>query len=186
MRIALCVRHQKAIYRLVWLNESAAGIYVGVLGSTEDAHVSYHADGARHTKIGPEYINRFSDAPISSFAGFKQLDHFSLSLTKNWFNSKTVYAGDERTESIVLLDERLLSGADTLALDVWLTGRRSEFELLDVISKHVVTHPPFTVVGQFVSALENFPQHKIALTLRSARSRSIATDQLIFHPAKGA
>lgn len=167
------------------MSESRAGLYVGVLGSDEDTHVSYHQDGTHHTKMGIEYHNRFSDAPISSSVGFKQLDHFSLSLTKNWFNPKTVYTGDERTESIVLLDERLLLGKDTLALDVWLTDRASEPMLLDTIAKNVVVHAPFNVVTEFVSSLEHFPEHKIALTLRSGRIRDVAQDQLMF-PSEGA
>ena len=182
MRVALCVRHEKTIFRLVWINESKAGIYLGVLGSEQDSHISYHQDGTRHTKIGAEYHNRFSDTPISSHTSFKQLDHLSLSLTKNWFNPKTIYAGDERTESIVLLDERLLYGRDTLALDVWMTDRASEQKLLDVIAEHVVTRPDFQVVAEFVSALEYFPDQKIALTLSSARVRDVDSTQLMFPP----
>ena len=125
MRIALCVRHEKTIFRLVWINESKAGIYIGTLGAQEDSHASYHQDGTRHTKIGYEYHNRFSDIPIASHTGFKQLGHYSLSLTKNWFNAKTIYTGDDKTESIVLLDQPLFYDRDTLALDVWMTDRAS-------------------------------------------------------------
>jgi hypothetical protein len=101
VRIALCVRYQQQVFRLVWINESTNGIYVGVLGAHHDSHVSYHQDGTRHVKLGSEYHNRFSDTPITSHKDVKQLDHFSLPLTKNWFNSKTAYAGDEKTESLI-------------------------------------------------------------------------------------
>ncbi|HEY3326915.1 MAG TPA: hypothetical protein VGK14_07045 [Novimethylophilus sp.] len=182
MRTALCVRHEKTIYRLVWLNESKAGIYIGVLGSEQDSHISYHQDGTRHTKMGSEYHNRFSDVPISSHTGFRQLEHLSLSLTRNWFNAKTIYTGDARTESIVLLDERLFYDKDTLALDVWMTDRQSEQDLLESIAKHTLTRENFQVVTEFVSALEYFPNQKIALTLCSARVRGVDSSQLMFPP----
>lgn len=180
MRVALCVRHEKTIFRLVWINESRAGIYLGVLGTEQDSHISYHQDGTRHTKIGADHHNRFSDIPISSHVSFKQLDHLSLSLTKNWFNPRTIYNGDEKTEVTVLLDQRLLYGRDTLALDVWMTDRASEQKLLDAIAKHLVTRPDFQVVAEFVFALEYFPNQKIALTLCSSRVRDVDSTQLMF------
>lgn len=180
MRVALCVRRQKSIYRLVWLGESKAGIYVGVLGAQEDSHVSYHTDGTRHVKIGDEYHNRFADTPISEFKGFKQLDHFSLSLTKDWFNAKSLYAGDAKTESIVLVDEQLLAGKDTLALDVWLTDRKSEQDLLNITATGPASDPKFTLVSEFLASLENFPEHKVAISLCSARIRDIPAVQLMF------
>jgi hypothetical protein len=124
MRIALCVRYHQQVFRLVWINESTNGIYVGVLGAKQDNHVSYHQDGTRHVKLGSEYRNRFSETPITSHKDVKQLYHFSLPITKDLFNSKTTYTGDEKTESLVLLDERLLYDKDTLALDVWLLVKK--------------------------------------------------------------
>ncbi len=185
MRIALCIRYQQQMFRLIWINESKNGIYVGVLGAQQDSHVSYHQDGTRHVRLGSEYHNRFSDTPIASHKDVKQLDHFSLSLTKNWFNSKTAYAGDEKTESLVLLDERLLYNKDTLALDVWLLDRASELKLLDTVARLIASDPSFQVVAELVSALDNFPDHKIALTLRSARVREIEA-ALLMQPERDA
>ena len=179
MRIALCVRHEQSIFRLVWITESKAGIYIGTLGSNEDSHESYHQDGTRHTKIGPEYHNRFKDVPIASHTGFKQLGHFSLSLTKNWFNAKTIYIGDDKTESIVLLDQRLFYNKDTLALDVWMTDRTSEQKLLAITAGSFEVAPKFHAVAELVSSLDYFPNQKIVLTLRSARIRDVAPSRLL-------
>ena len=66
MRISICFRRGSRIHRLVWLNESKAGIYLGVLGGQREFHVSYHQDGTRHAKFDSEYQNRFSDVPILS------------------------------------------------------------------------------------------------------------------------
>jgi hypothetical protein len=185
MRIALCVRYQQQLFRLVWINESTNGIYVGMLGAQHDSHVSYHQDGTRHVKLGSEYHNRFSDTPIRSHKDVKQLDHFSLPLTKNWFNSNTAYTGDEKTESLVLLDERLLYDKDTLALDVWLLDRASELKMLDTVARVIAVDPCFQIVAELVSALDNFPQHKIALTLRTARVREVEAE-LLMQPQKDA
>jgi hypothetical protein len=179
MRIALCVRHLQAIYRLVWLNESKVGIYVGTLGGAEDAHLSYHKDGTQHMKMGEGYHNRDKCTPIAAHVGFKHLGHFSLSLTKGCFNRKTTYRGDGKTKSVVLIDERLLLWRDTLALDVWLTDRPSEYELLRTIANKRMDHR-FQVVAELVSALDHFPLHKLAITLRAARLRDVEPAQLMF------
>jgi len=180
MNIALCVRHLQAIYRLVWLNESKVGIYVGTLGGAEDAHLSYHKDGTKHMKMREAYYNRDKCTPIAAHVGFKHFGHFSLSLTKSWFNDKTIYRGDKKTKSVVLIDERLLLGKDTLALDVWLTDRPSERELLRTILTHKRMDHQFQVVAELVSALDYFPHHKLAITLGAARLRDVEPEQLMF------
>src|SRR5437879_92875 len=88
MRIALCVRFDKRLFRLVWINESKNGIYVDILGGKQEAHVSYHQDGNRHVKLGNDYHNRFSDTPIAAHKGPKQLGHLSLPLNKESFKPK--------------------------------------------------------------------------------------------------
>ncbi|MBL8510659.1 MAG: hypothetical protein JNM52_03345 [Betaproteobacteria bacterium] len=186
MRIALCVRHGQSIFRLVWITESKAGIYIGALGSSEDAHQSYHQDGTRHTKIGVEYHNSFGDTPIAEHTGFKQLVHCSLSLTKNWFNAKTIYTGDDKTESIVLLDQQLFYGKDTLALDVWMTDRASEQKLLAFIADSFLTTSKFHAVSELVSSLDYFPNQKVVLTLRSAKVRGVDPSDLMFPPKNDA
>ena len=173
MRISLCFRRDKQVYRLVWLNESKDGVYLGVLGGQREFHVSYHQDGTRHAKLGSEYHNRFSDVPITSHTGVKQVDHLSLSMTKEWFSAATAYPGDEKTETLILLDEGLFRGRDTLALDVWLLDRASDPELFSTIGKILVADEKFQVIAEMVAALDHFPDHKIAITLRSARIRAV-------------
>jgi hypothetical protein len=179
MRLALCIRYQQKVFRLLWINESRKGIYVGVLGRKADSHVSYHRDGTRHFKRGSEHRIPFSDTPIASHKGPKQLGHFSLPLLTDWFTAETAYAGDEKTETVVLLDERVLYDKDTLALDVWLLDRASESELLDTVARSIVQLPSFHIVAELVLSLQNFPDHKLALTVRSARTRQVDTAQLM-------
>jgi hypothetical protein len=80
MRIALCVRFNKRLFRLVWITESKNGIYLGILGGKQEAHVSYHQDGNRHAKLGDDYHNRFKDTSITDHEGPKQLGHLSFPL----------------------------------------------------------------------------------------------------------
>jgi hypothetical protein len=180
MRIALCVRHLHEIYRLAWLNESKDGIYVGALGGAADAHLSHHKDGTQHMKMGEGYHNRDKCTPIAAHVGFKHFGHFSLSLTKGWFNDKTIYRGDKKTKSAVFIDERFLLGKDTLALDVWLTDRPAERELLRTIVTHKRKNHQFQVVAELVSALDYFPHHKLVITLGATRLRDVEPERLMF------
>lgn len=173
MRISICFRRDNQIYRLVWLNESNGGVYLGVLGGQQEYHVSYHQDGTRHAKLDLEYHNRFSDVPIASHTGVKQLDHLSLAMTKEWFNAATRYPGDEKTETLVLLDEGLFCGRDTLALDVWLLDRASEPQLFGAVGRMLAAEKNFQVVAEMVVTLDHFLNHKIGLTLRTARIRTV-------------
>jgi hypothetical protein len=158
----------------VWLSESKAGFYVGLLGGQNEFHHSYHTDGMRHDKLDSECHHRFSDFPIALHIGLKQIYHVSLPMTNNWFNSASEYHGDEKTETIILLDEALLLGCDTVALDVWLLDRTSEPILFETVGRISSSNEQLHMVGEVVTALENFPNHKIALTLRSAKIRGVA------------
>jgi hypothetical protein len=179
MRIALCVRSGNQLFRLVWITESKNGIYLGILGREQEVHVSYHQDGNRHAKLGDEYHIRFKEAPITDHEGWKHLGHLSLPLTKESFKPKMAYSGDAKTESLLVLDERLLWNKDTLALDYWLFDRTSEPELLDIVARVLASNSDFQVLAELVCSLDNFPDHKIALTLRSARVREIDDAMLL-------
>jgi hypothetical protein len=173
VRISICFRWNSQIYRLVWITESRDGVYLGLLGGQEEFHVSYHQDGTRHSKIGSEYHNRFSDAPIAAFTGFKLLDHVSLSMSPEWFTAATAYAGDEKTETLFVLDESLFRNRDTCMVDVWLCDRPSERSLLEAIGRTVSGEASFHIASETLLALDNFPNHKLGVTLRMAKIRQI-------------
>ena len=173
MRISICFRRDSQIYRLVWITESKGGIYLGLLGGQQEFHVSYHQDGTRHAKVGSEYHNRFSDTPIASFAGSKHLDHVSLSMSPEWFSTATAYVEDEKTETLFVLDESLFRGRDTCAVDVWLCDRASEPNLIDTIGLALGSLPSFQIVTETLMALDNFPNHKLGITLRAAKIRQL-------------
>jgi hypothetical protein len=173
MRIALCFRRNDNIHRLVWITESKNGIYLGIQGAKQEIHISYHQDGTRHAKLGTDYHNRFSDVQIASHKGVRQLHHVSLPITKEWFTTGTAYSGENKTESLFLLDEALFRDRDTLALDVWLLDRASEQELFRTVGRLIKFDPAFHIITEIVASLDSFPEQKIALTLRSARVRGV-------------
>lgn len=171
MRISLCFRRVGGLYRLVWLNESGGGLYYGFLGAQQESHESYHADGIRHTKLGSDYHPSGKSAPISEWRGVLQLGHVSMPFTDNWLSAATAYIGDEKTETVVIIDESHFREGRTCALDIWLLDRASEPELYEILAKHLSNDSTFTMIADVVSSLDSYPDHKVAITLRSGPPR---------------
>jgi len=172
MRISICIRRKTGTFRLVWVNESKTGVYLGNVGGTEESHVSYHQDGNRHFKVGDEYHGEFRDEPIVSFLGLKQLLHASMPITDQWFTESTKFAPDNKTHSVILVDEMRLIGFDTIAIDLFLLHRSAESEFVTELGKTVDGRAHFELNVATIVALDNFPEHKIGLALWAARTRS--------------
>lgn len=90
-----------------------------------------------------------------------------MPLTENWFCAATAYDGDNKTETVLLVDERSFSNERFCSLDLWLIDRQSEAALFDRVGKHMSSEPQFTIVAEVVASLDHFPNHKLALTLRA-------------------
>src|SRR5437667_9806667 len=77
MRAFVCTDYDSTIRKLVWLNESSAGIYVGMYDEKHDPHTSYHVDGRHHTKItrGEEEVEIFGEQsePITSISKYQKI-----------------------------------------------------------------------------------------------------------------
>ena len=151
----------------MWLNESGGGLYYGFLGGQQEAHESYHADGTRHSKLGGEYFPAGQAIPIAEWQGVLQLGHASMSLSDAWFSDATAYAGDERTETVVVIDDSHFTGARRCALDVWLLDRASEPRLYEILAESAGMLKQFTMIADVVSSLDCYPRHKVAITVRS-------------------
>jgi hypothetical protein len=50
MRAFICTNLGKKLYKIVWINEDSAGVYVGLYGKEGGTHFSYHVDGTKHFK----------------------------------------------------------------------------------------------------------------------------------------
>ena len=167
MRISVCFRRSGQVYRLVWVNEDRNGVYLGFLGAQTESHWSYHRDGRTHSKLGEDYVNQNNSIPIEDWKGVRQLFNAYMPLTGNWFSAATTYEGDKKTETVLLVDERSFSDDRFCSLDLWLIDRDSEAALFARVGEHLSSDPKYTIVAEIVSALDHFPNHKIALTLRS-------------------
>ena len=167
MRISVCFRRGEQVYRLVWVNEDRAGIYLGYLGAQQESHWSYHRDGRSHTKLGEEYLNQSDGVSIEKVRGVRQLSNSYMPLTDNWFSAATLYAGDQKTETVLIVDEASFSGARFCSLDAWLISRDSEADLFRIVGASGASETQFTMVAEVVASLDFFPEHKLALTLRS-------------------
>ena len=172
MKISFCLRRAQKTIRIAWFNESSQGIYLGLMGLPQEVHLSYHTDGTRHRKVDDKYEQRFLDAPISEHTGIKQLQHISMPISDAWLSSIDAYPGDKSSELIHILDEALLSGMDTLALDLYLFDRPSERDLLAMLDRVSRSDKEFRVASEDIISLNNFPQQKIAILLRTAKIRS--------------
>jgi hypothetical protein len=131
----------------------------------------------RHTKIGSEYLLPSNDVAIAAWRGVRQLQHLSLSISKEWFSAATAYAGDTKTETIVLLDESVFDGADTCAIDVWLLDRSSESKLFAMSGRQPPHRKGNRLIAEVVAALDAFPDHKIGLTMRAPLTRESQSEE---------
>src|SRR5438270_13060256 len=77
MRAFVCTDYDSTIRKLVWLNESRAGVYVGMYDEKKNPHTSYHADGRHHTKItfGGKEVEVFQKLrePIKSISKYQEI-----------------------------------------------------------------------------------------------------------------
>ena len=168
MRISICFRRAGQVHRLVWVNEDSGGVYLGHLGAQSESHWSYHRDGRTHIKLGSEYLNPSEGIPIKDWRGVRQLCHTHMPMTDNWFSAATAYGGDRKTETVLIVDDKSFSGERFCSLDLWLIDRDSESELFALVGKHFTSEPRDTIVAEVVASLDHFPNHKLAVTLRSS------------------
>lgn len=117
-----------------------------------------------------EYFHQLQDMPLQSHFGLKQLQHISMPLTPWIFNDESSYAGDDKTETTIILDHSVLEQYDTLAMDLLLMDRGTELDYFRA-GGLLASQEPFHMASEIVMSLTKFPRHKIALTLRLANIR---------------
>lgn len=64
---------------------------------------------------------------------------------------------------------RQLSNTFMPMTDNWFSSatRYSEGQLFDLVGRHLASDPGYTMVAEVVAALDHFPDHKIAVTVRA-------------------
>lgn len=166
MRLSLCFRREARVHRIIWVNESSRGLYLGVLGGMKDSHVSYHGDGKRHARMGSGLCNEQEDVPIADWRGVRQLQHVSLSISKDWFHAGNEYVKDTASDVAIILDDRPFVPLARCAMDFWLLDRASEPEYFALVERGRSAENAIRPLVELVVPLEHFPNHKIAITLR--------------------
>lgn len=165
MRSSICFRKSGAVHRLLWINESKAGIYLGHAGLREDFHVSYHQDGTRHFRMGDERVCGFKAAPIHTHEGVTHVTHGTIPLSGKWFTSANSFAIDEKTNNTIILDDSIFTGMNSLAYDFWLIGRSSEAQFVEIVGRMRNHRSPSRLIVESIAALDMFPSQKCGLTV---------------------
>jgi hypothetical protein len=179
LRLSICVRTMYATYRLAWITESKDGIYIGLPATAEDYHGSYHKDGMRHTRIGKRLFDRYKDVAPHTIQGVRKLEHIRLPLTKNWFPEKTLYTKAPDIKSVLILEENMLVGMDTLSIDLWLSDLTSTQKLQAEIDFHFNVRPDLPEIARKEYQLYCYPQHQIALGIGAGKMGNYTSDELL-------
>jgi len=184
LRLNICVRTTHATYRLAWITESKAGIYIGLPATTEEYHGSYHKDGMRHTRIGERLFDRYKDVELHAIQGVRKLEHIRLPLTKNWFPHKTLYTKNPALNSDLLLGEEMLAGMDTLSIDLWLSDITSTAKMQEDIDFHFNVSPDLPEVARGKYQLHCYQQHQIAVGIGAGKVGNYPSDELFIAAGK--
>lgn len=156
MRVSLCFRWNDRVHRVVWINESKGGLYVGVLGGHDEFHVSYHSSGLRHTKLASVTHNEHDDVPICDWKGVRQLQHLSFFITKDWFGEGNCYVGDGKSEISLILDDQPFASISRCGMDFWLFDRASEVEYFATIRRLSERQNDVRPLVEVVAVLKHF------------------------------
>jgi hypothetical protein len=179
LRLSICIRTAHATYRLAWITESKDGIYIGLPATMEEYHGSYHKDGMRHTRINKHLFDRYKDVAPHTIQGVRKLEHIRLPLTKNWFPQKTLYTKIPDIKSVLLLEEHMLVGMDTLSIDLWLSDLTSTQKMQAEIDFHFKICPDRPEIAREKYQLHCYPQHQIALGIGAGKMGGYTSDELL-------
>jgi hypothetical protein len=170
VKTAICLREGDKVFRLLWLSESKAGVYIGIFSDTVDVHQSYHTDGTRHTRIGATHVQRWKDVPLASYSGFKQLAHLGFSAPtaisqQSWPSHRSNSAWD----SVETIGVSAFERDEHLAIDVWLGDQDS----LDGMNQYLVRRsqslPSLRDIITNTFKIANFPGLWITTAIQGRR-----------------
>ena len=163
----ICVNHEGRVYKFVWVNEDSKGIYLGMYGSFQGAHFSYHSDGTRHLKLPSSRVPQLqhSRTPINQVRTHQQIAFQVLDLS-NWTPSTlgSEYEKEDRASSAAIFLDRAIFSDRTLAIDAYIFNRAQEQEFVDFVYL-AAYNGKYQVLMCSIFALRNFPEHKIGVLI---------------------
>ena len=166
MRYFVCHKFQDNIYRQLWITESKSGIFIGVFGTTEDRHLSYHANGTKHFafhKAGRrEHSLPSQHPPISDIEKFAIIGSINTPLVERWRGFANIFSSNRETD-IILLDEHL--DYNHLVVDVAILNKNAEQIFLSQVNPYDSTsteQSPKLIICH-LGNMDHFPNHKLAV-----------------------
>src|SRR5436309_15348701 len=106
MRAFICTDYRGKLYRVVWLTESSAGMYLGYYHKRHEVHASYHVDGAFHlTFLGKRLPSPFSEKklPIDAIKTEQPLMGHSATYTQQGMDMFLPFKRDTRTYTLIVM-----------------------------------------------------------------------------------
>lgn len=168
MRAFVCTDYDSTIRKLVWLNESSAGIYVGMYDEKHDPHTSYHVDGRHHTKItrGEEEVEIFREQrePITSISKYQQIIGTGAFYVDNTMRRLPQFENESKETAFVLIGRAIFRHVEALAMHTFIVKRQYEANFLkEMYSAYQNDSYELVVVSTF--RLEHFPSHNVSIVL---------------------
>ena len=163
MRYYICWKYGQNIYRLTWINESKAGIYVGVFGSEADFHTSYHADGKKHfaTRRGrtKQHMSDSQFPALNDVEKFQQIVSSTMPLVERWRRPVDKFISKKKTD-LIILSEDLLKNFSHLSTNVMVFNKDAEEAFLAEI---LTSNEHIQIITSHISNLTHYPNHKLAV-----------------------
>ncbi len=168
MRAFVCTDYDSTIRKLVWLNESPAGVYVGLYDEKDDLHTSYHADGRHHTKIirGGEEIEMFREQhkPIASISGYQQIIGTGAFYADKTMRRLPQFESESKEAAFIVIGRAIFKHVDVLAMNTFIVKHDYEARFLKRIYSDYQTGS-YELVAVCTFRLEHFPSHNVSAVL---------------------
>jgi hypothetical protein len=173
MRAFICTDYDSTIRKLVWLNESRAGVYVGMYDEKKNPHTSYHADGRHQTKItlGGKEIEVFREhrKPITSISGHQQIMGHGAFYADSTMRRLPQFESSKET-AFVLIGRGIFKHVEALGMDTFIVNRQYEAEFLKRMYADYEADS-FELVTVNTFRLEHFPSHNVSIVLYRVKPR---------------
>jgi hypothetical protein len=168
MRAFVCTDYDSTIRKLVWLNESRAGVYVGMYDEKKNPHTSYHADGRHQTKItlGGKKVEVFREhrKPITSISGHQQIMGHAAFYADSTMRRLPQFESESKETAFFLIGRAIFRHVDALAMNTFIVKRQYEAQFLKRMYADYQSDS-YELVAVSTFRLEHFPSHNVSIVL---------------------
>jgi hypothetical protein len=172
MRAFVCTDYDSTIRKLVWLNESRAGVYVGMYDEKDNPHTSYHADGRHQSKmtLGGKEVEVFREQrkSITSISGYQQIISHAAFYADNTMRRLPQFESESKETAFVVIGRAIFRHVEVLAMNTFIVKRQYEARFLKRMYVDYETDS-FELVAVSTFRLEHFPSHNVSIVLYRAK-----------------